>query len=252
MIETRNITKQLSDTIAVDNVSLTIPRGKLTAIIGPNGAGKSSLLSIIARQLAADRGEVQVGGMDAFSADSRDFAKRLSFLRQDNSVNSRLRVSDVVLFGRFPHSRGRYTDTDRDAADKAISYMALEDLTHRYLDELSGGQRQRVFVAMILAQDTEYMLLDEPLNNLDMKHAVSMMKLVKRATLELGKTVAVVLHDINFASCYADHIVVMQEGRLAYQGEPAAVITPVIMREVYGIDVAVHTIAGQIISVFYT
>ncbi|SFU11633.1 ABC transporter [Mesorhizobium sp. YR577] len=132
--------------------------------------------------------------------------RTLSILHQDNSVSSRLTVRELATIGRYPHSKGRPTVEDRDHVERAITYRGLETLADRFLDELSGGQRQRAFVAMVLCQDTDFMLLDEPLNNLDMKHAVSMMKLLRRAVDELGKTVVLVLHDINFASCYSDHI----------------------------------------------
>src|SRR5690606_35572156 len=126
--------------------------------------------------------------------------------------------------------------------DRALDYLGLTELAGRYLDELSGGQRQRAYVAMVLAQDTDYVLLDEPLNNLDMRYAVGMMRLLRRMAGELGKTIVLVLHDINFASVYSDRIICMQDGRIAHEGTPAEVITPEIMRAVYGIDVNVHTI----------
>src|SRR5690606_23094249 len=145
------------------------------------------------------------------------------------------------------HSKGRPTLEDRRHIDEALDYLHLNELADRFLDELSGGQRQRAYVAMVLCQNTDYVLLDEPLNNLDMKHAVAMMRLLRRAASELGRTIVIVLHDINFASVYSDHIVCMQAGRVAHQGTPAEVITPEIMRSVYDIDVRVHTIGGQLI-----
>ncbi len=252
MISTSNVSKSYGRDLVVDGVSLDLPEGGITAIIGPNGAGKSTLLSMISRLLPMDAGTVTVAGLDVTATPSDVLARRMAILRQDNHIAARLTVHDLVTFGRYPYAKGRYTENDRRHVEEAIRYLGLEDLSHRFLDELSGGQRQRAHVAMVLCQDTDYVLLDEPLNNLDMKHAVGMMKFLHRAATELGKSVVVVLHDINFASCYAGHIVVMREGRIAYRGSPVEVITPGIMREVYEIDVAVHTIAGQLISVYYT
>jgi len=251
MIVAQGVTKSYGETLVVDRVSLRLPRNGITSIIGPNGAGKSTFLSMVSRLLAMDAGTVTVDGLDVTKGRTDELAKRLSILRQDNHIVARLTVSDLVSFGRYPHSKGRLTLEDRQHIERAISYLGLEDLADRFLDELSGGQRQRAFVAMVLCQDTDYVLLDEPLNNLDMKHAVGMMKLLRRAADELDKTVVLVLHDINFASVYSDHIVCMQEGRVVHQGPPVDVITPSVMREVYGLDIAVHVIGGQLISIYY-
>jgi len=251
MIETSRVSKSYGDSVVVNDVTLTLPRGGITAIIGPNGAGKSTLLSMIARLAPMDAGAVTVAGLDVTRTPTAELAKRISILRQDNHIAARLTVRDLIAFGRYPHSKGRLTAEDREHVDRAIAYLGLEPFTERFLDELSGGQRQRAYVAMVLCQDTDYVLFDEPLNNLDMKHAVGMMQILRRAASELGKTVVVVLHDINFASCYADHIVVMRDGKVAHQGAPMAVITPAIMREVYEIDIKVHAIGGQLISVYY-
>lgn len=251
MIEVRDVSKSYDNTVVVDGVSLDLPREGVTAIIGPNGAGKSTLLSMIARLLPMNAGTVTVGGLDVTRAPSDALARKMAILRQDNHTSARLSVRDLVGFGRFPHSKGRLTAEDRDKIDEALAFLGLEPLAERFIDELSGGQRQRAYVAMVLAQDTDYLLLDEPLNNLDMKHAVGMMKLLRRAARTLGKTVVLVLHDINFASVYSDHIVAMRDGRVAHAGPPSVVVTPETMREIYDIEVKVHTIAGQLISVYY-
>ena len=251
MIEVRDVFKFYDGALVVDGVSLTLPRGGVTAIIGPNGAGKSTLLSMIARLLPMSAGTVTVDGLDVTKTPGDVLAKRLAILRQDNHTTARLSVKDLVGFGRYPHSRGRLTGLDRQKIDEALAFLGLAELADRFIDELSGGQRQRAYVAMVLAQDTDFLLLDEPLNNLDMKHAVAMMQLLRRAARDLGKTVVLVLHDINFASVYADHIVAMRDGKLAHSGAPIAVVTPEIMRDIYEIEVSVHTIAGQLISVYY-
>jgi iron complex transport system ATP-binding protein len=251
MIQVAGATKRYGRATVVDGVDLRLPRGGVTSIIGPNGAGKSTLLSLVSRLLRLDAGTVTVDGLDVTRTPGDVLARRLSILRQDNHLGSRLTVHDLVLFGRYPHSRGRPTPEDLVHVQRSLAYLELEDLADRFLDELSGGQRQRAFVAMVLCQDTDYVLLDEPLNNLDMKHAVAMMGLLRRAADELGRTVVVVLHDVNFAACYSDHVVAMRDGAVVHQGPPAAIMTPEVMREVYDVDVSVHHIEGRPIAVYY-
>lgn len=210
MIETHKVVKTHGSTTVLHGVSVQIPVGQFTAIIGPNGAGKSTLLSMVSRLDAITSGSAHVAGLDVAKTASDALAKVMAILRQDNQSTLRLTVRDLVGFGRFPHSKGRMTAEDVQHVNQALEFLQLTPLADRYLDELSGGQRQRAYIAMVLCQDTPYILLDEPLNNLDMAHAVSMMKLLRRLVNERRKTVVVVLHDINFASCYADHIIAMK------------------------------------------
>ena len=251
MIEIDKVSKLYGDSVVVDDVTLQLPANGVTAIIGPNGAGKSTLLSMVSRLLPASAGRIHVDGLDVMRADSRELARRLSILRQDNHLPLRLTVRDLVAFGRYPHTGGRLTVDDKTHIDRALAYLNLQALAGRYLDEMSGGQRQRAFVAMVLCQDTRYVLLDEPLNSLDMKHAVAMMGTLRRAADELGKTVVLVLHDINFASSYADRIVAMRQGRVAYQGTPAELIRPEVLSPLYELPIDVHEIGGKRICVYY-
>lgn len=251
MIDIQNVSKRYGDSVVVNGVTLALPAGGVTAIIGPNGAGKSTLLSMISRLLPLSEGRVLVEGLDVARADSRELARRLAILRQDNHLPLRLTVRDLVAFGRYPHSSGRLTLQDKEHVNRAIDYLELEPLADRYLDEMSGGQRQRAFVAMVLCQDTRYVLLDEPLNSLDMKHAVAMMGTLRRAADELGKTVVLVLHDINFASCYADRIVALKQGRVACQGAPAELVRAEVLSALYALPIAVHEIDGRRICVYY-
>ncbi|HJE51721.1 MAG TPA: ATP-binding cassette domain-containing protein, partial [Tessaracoccus flavescens] len=251
MIEVKDVTKRYGKSVVVDDVTVSLPTGGLTAIVGANGAGKSTLLSMVARLLGADAGEIFVGDLDVARADSRELAKRLAILRQNNDVNSRLTVQDLVSFGRYPHSGGRHTQADRDAIDRAIGWMDLNDLRDRFLDEMSGGQRQRAFVAMVLAQDTEYLLLDEPLNNLDVSHAHAMLQTLRRAADELNKTVVIVVHDINYAACWADQIVAMKNGRIRAVGTPREIVEPTLLREVFDLDIEVGEFRGRPIAHFY-
>ena len=251
MIEISKVSKAYGDAIIVRDVSLQLPRRGVTSIIGPNGVGKSTLLSMISRLLPMSAGTVTVDGLDVTRTPSDILARRLSILRQDNRVSSRLTVRDLVEFGRYPYSKGRLTTEDRAHAARAIGYLDLEPLADRFLDELSGGQRQRAYVAMVLCQDTDYVLFDEPLNNLDMKHAVGMMKLLRRAADDLGKTIVLVLHDINFASCYSDYLVAMRDGAVVHHGTPAEIMTGPVIRAVYDMDVEIQDVRGHRISNYY-
>ncbi|MFL4996285.1 MAG: ABC transporter ATP-binding protein [Microvirga sp.] len=251
MIEISKVSKAYGDAIVVRDVSLQLPRRGVTSIIGPNGAGKSTLLSMISRLLPMSAGTVTVDGLDVTQTPSDILARRLSILRQDNRVSSRLTVRDLVEFGRYPYSKGRLTTEDRAHAARAIGYLDLEPLADRFLDQLSGGQRQRAYVAMVLCQDTDYVLFDEPLNNLDMKHAVGMMKLLRRAADDLGKTIVLVLHDINFASCYSDYLVAMRDGAVVHHGTPAEIMTGPVIRAVYDMDVEIQDVRGHRISNYY-
>ncbi len=172
-------------------------------------------------------------------------------MKQSNHIAARLTVHELVSFGRFPYSRGRLTRQDRDHVREAIRYMELEPLQDRYMDELSGGQRQRAYIAMVLAQDTDYIFLDEPLNNLDMKHAVQMMKVLRKLVDELGKTIVMVMHDINFASCYSDYMVALKDGAVVCEGDVSSIMSDEVLRGIYDLDVRVQTIENRRICVYF-
>lgn len=251
MIEVHSLSKRYHQHLVVDDVSLSIAEGGLTVIIGPNGAGKSTLLSLMSRLLEPSEGRVSIDGLDVQATDNKKLAKTLAVLRQDNHLPVRLTVRDLVSFGRFPHSAGRLTQADHDVVDRAISYLNLSPLVDRYMDEISGGERQRAFIAMVLSQNTRYVFLDEPLNGLDMKQAAAMMGVIRRAADELGKTVVMVLHDINFASCYADQIIAMRKGQVALQGAPSDVVRADILSELYDTPVEIHTVGSSRICLYY-
>ncbi|NPD14760.1 ATP-binding cassette domain-containing protein [Xinfangfangia sp. D13-10-4-6] len=251
MIETRALRKSYGSSLVLDEVSLTLPRGGITSIIGANGAGKSTLLSVISRLLTADSGAVSIDSQDIFRAAGPELARKLAVLRQDNHLNARLTVKELVSFGRYPHSKGRLTPACREAVNHAMTWLDLTALSDRFLDQLSGGQRQRAFVAMTLAQETDYILLDEPLNNLDMKNARAMMLTLRQAVQALQKTVVMVLHDINFASVHSDRIIAMKAGRVIHSGTPAQIITPAILRDVYDMEITVQEIDGHRFAFYY-
>lgn len=252
MIALDGATKRYGSQTVLDDVSIMLGDEGVTALIGPNGAGKSTMFGLIGRLIKPDAGTVTVDDLDVAIAPSHELAKTLAVLRQDNHIAARLTVHDLVEFGRFPHSKGRLTTGDRTHIDRAISYLDLDAFRGRFLDELSGGQRQRAFIAMVLAQDTKYVLLDEPLNNLDLKHMTEIMRLIRRMADELGKHVIVVLHDINFAATYADRIVAMRDGRIVADAAASEIMRSEVLEEVYGTTVDVREIDGQRIALYYT
>lgn len=251
MIEVRGVTKRYGATTVLDDVSVSIPRGGVVALVGPNGAGKSTLLSVIGRLLDADAGTVLVDGADVRATPSNELAKRLSILRQDNHLPVRLSVRELVEFGRFPHSNGRFRAHDREHVEHALERLGLTDLASRRLDQLSGGQRQRAFIAMVLCQDTDYVLLDEPLNNLDLRHAVQTMDLVRRLADELDKTVLVVLHDVNVAAGHADRMLALRSGALVADGPPDEIVRSDVLRDVFGVDLDVRHVDGRPVAMHF-
>ncbi|ETT82916.1 ATP-binding cassette domain-containing protein [Viridibacillus sp. FSL R5-0477] len=251
MIQVKEISKLFGKKVVVDKVSVDIQRGKITSFIGPNGAGKSTLLSMVSRLLDADTGDVLLDSSDVKKLKSNDFAKRVSILKQSNYMNVRLTIRELVSFGRFPYSRGRLNEEDVKMIDQAIEYMNLEEIQYDFLDELSGGQRQRAFIAMVIAQDTEYILLDEPLNNLDMKHSVQIMKILRKLVDDLGKTVVIVLHDINFASVYSDRIVALKDGRIVKDGPTNDIINSESLKEIYDMDIPIQEMNSCRICVYF-
>lgn len=251
MIQVKELSKYFGKKPVIQDVSVDVVPGKITSFIGPNGAGKSTLLSMVSRLLNADTGEVLLDKSDVRRWKSDDFAKRVSILKQSNYMNVRLTIRELVSFGRFPYSKGNLKHEDELKVDEAIQYMNLEDIQHNYLDELSGGQRQRAFIAMVIAQDTDYILLDEPLNNLDMKHSVQIMKILRKLVDELGKTVVIVLHDINFASVYSDHIVALKNGRVVKDGPTNDIINSDALKEIYDMDIPVQEQNGCRICVYF-
>jgi iron complex transport system ATP-binding protein len=251
MIQVRELTKLYGKKAVVEKVSVDIHRGKITSFIGPNGAGKSTLLSMVSRLLDADTGEVLVDNDKVHQMKPNEFSKRVSILKQSNFMNVRLTIRELVSFGRFPHSRGRLNAEDLRLVEQAMEYMDLMDMQHQYLDELSGGQRQRAFIAMVIAQDTDYILLDEPLNNLDMKHSVQIMKILRRLVDDLGKTVVIVLHDINFASVYSDRIVALKNGRVVRDGPTNDIINSDALKEIYDMDIPIKQLSNCRICVYF-
>lgn len=251
MITIKNLSKSYGEKNVVDDVTFNIEKGKITSFIGANGAGKSTILSMISRLIPMDSGEVTINGTDLKSWDTKELSKVLSILRQSNNINVKLTIRELVSFGRFPYCEGRLKAQDEKMVDEAIEYMKLKDIENKYIDELSGGQKQRAFIAMIIAQDTEYIMLDEPLNNLDMKHSVEMMKLLRKMVDELGKTIILVIHDINFASCYSDNIVALKDGKLVANDTAMKIIQADVLKGIFDMDFNIQNINNKNICIYF-
>lgn len=242
MIEVKHVSHHIGGAEILRDVTLTLPRGGVIALAGPNGAGKSTLLSVMARLQPLQQGEIIIEGQPLAQCDDRELARVLSILPQQIHAASRLNVRDLIGFGRYPYHRGRPRAQDHKRVDEAIALFELEDLSDRQLDTLSGGQRQRAFVAMSYVQDTDYLLLDEPLNNLDLAASRGLMQRLRTLADAQGRTVVIVLHDINFATAYADRIVVMKAGQVVADGAPKHVVTSAMLRTVFETNAEVHLV----------
>lgn len=247
----KELTKRYGEKTVVYSISFSLPKGAVISLIGPNGAGKSTVLNMLSRLIARDSGLVELGGRDITSWKNKELAKHLAILTQSNNVQMKLTVRELVSFGRFPYSGSRLTGEDQAIVDRAIAYMELEEFQDRFIDELSGGQRQRAYIAMVIAQDTEYILLDEPTNNLDIYHATNLMKIVRRLCDELGKTVILVLHEINYAAFYSDYICAFKDGRIAKFGTVAEVMTKETLSDIYRVQFEIMEVEGRPLSIYY-
>ncbi len=246
-----DLIKKYDGKTVVDSVSFEIPKGKVLSLIGPNGAGKSTVMGMISRLVAKDSGIIHFEDKDLTKWKSKELAKKLAILTQQNNIQMKLTVRELVAFGRFPYSGSRLNEKDQQMIDQAIAYMKLEEFENRFIDELSGGQRQRAYIAMIIAQDTDYILLDEPTNNLDIYHASNLMRTVRRLCDELGKTVILVLHEINYASFYSDYICAFADGKIAKFGTVEEVINKETLTEIYKVDFEIIRIGDKPLSVYY-
>jgi iron complex transport system ATP-binding protein len=232
--------------LIVDSVDLEIPQGRLTVIVGPNGSGKSTLLRGMSRLLRPRAGSVHLGDVDIADFSSTDLARRLALLPQAPVTPQGLTVGDLVARGRFPHRAWyqRWNDIDEQAVRRALARVDLLDRTADQVSELSGGQRQRAWLAMVLAQDTDHLLLDEPTTYLDLAHAVEVMALARDIAHESGRTVVGVLHDLTLAARFADHMVVVADGQVVATGSPEQVVTSELLASVFGLRAEVITVDG--------
>ena len=237
MIEIKGVNFAFGPKAILHDINLTLPKDGITALIGPNGAGKSTLLSLMARITELQQGDIHFDELSVRHSPGRALAQRVAILQQHTQLLSRLTIRELLIFARFPYHHGRPKTDDLLTIEKTLAYFDLLELQHKFIDEISGGQRQRALVAMVFAQDTDYILLDEPLNNLDMHHARNLMHNLRRAADVFHKAIVVVLHDINYASCYADRVVAMKNGRVVHAAATAEVIQPAPMSALYEIDI---------------
>lgn len=250
-MEVKNLVKSYKNKKVIDDLSFKIQKGKITALIGPNGAGKSTVLKMLARLIERDSGEILIDGKRINEFKNEELAKKIAILSQINEINVKLTVRELISFGRFPHNRHSLNDKDIKKIDQILDYLELKEIEAQYLDELSGGQRQRALIGMVLAQDTEYILLDEPTNNLDIYHITNLMKTIKRLCQELNKTIIIVLHDINYASFYVDYICLLNEGNIVKYDCVEEVIKKEVLEKVYKINFEIKLVNGKPLAIYY-
>ncbi|MEV0603553.1 ABC transporter ATP-binding protein [Streptomyces sp. NPDC050315] len=234
----RDLTLAYEDRTVVDGLDLDVPHGAVTVIVGPNACGKSTLLRALGRLLKPRAGAVLLDGTDLARIPTKKIAQSVGLLPQTPVAPEAITVADLVARGRQPHQHWwqQWSDADERAVTEAMARTDIADLADRAVDELSGGQRQRVWIAMALAQETDLLLLDEPTTYLDISHQVEVLDLVRQLNHERGRTVVAVLHDLNQAARYADHLVAMKAGRIIAQGPPAETVTADLVRDVFGLD----------------
>lgn len=245
MIEIEALSYRIGATAILRQIDLTLPERGIVALVGPNGAGKSSLLAHLARLRPIQSGRIRIDGLELGRCDDMELARKLAILPQEPPAAARLSVRDLVRFGRYPHCRGRLRPEDEARVDRALAAFDLVPLAARFLDTLSGGQRQKAQIAMTYAQDTRYLLLDEPLNNLDIAAARGLMQLLRRLADREGKAIVIVLHDINAATRYADRLVVMKAGQVVAEGAPGDLVDAALMRRVFDTDAPVLRVDGR-------
>lgn len=241
MLSTKELGIAYGDLDIVKGLNLQIPEGKITTIIGPNGCGKSTILKTMSRILDAKAGAVYLDGKEIHKTPTKEIAKRMAILPQTPEAPSGLTVFELVSYGRFPHQRGfgRLSQEDRRIVQWAIEVTGLLPFYERPIDALSGGQRQRVWIAMALAQETDLLLLDEPTTYLDLAHQLEVLKLLEKLNQDEGRTIVMVIHDLNHAARFAHHMVALNDGSIIKEGNPNEVMTSQVLKDVFNIDAEV-------------
>ena len=236
-LEVRELNFAYAEQPVLQGISFRVPPGQVTALVGRNGCGKSTTLRIMARLLEPGSGEVLLEGESIHDQDTREVAKKMALLPQSPSAPDSLTVRSLVAMGRYPHQNlmGHLTEQDQKVIDSALELTGLEELAERRLHQLSGGQRQRAWLAVALAQDTEILLLDEPTTYLDMAHQLEVLELLRKLNQEQGKTIVMVVHDLNHATQYADQLVALRDGVVGAQGPPGEVLDERFFAEIFGI-----------------
>ncbi|MDJ1138151.1 ABC transporter ATP-binding protein [Streptomyces iconiensis] len=234
----RGLTLAYEDRTVVEELDLAVPDGEITVVVGPNACGKSTMLRALGRLLKPRGGSVLLDGEELSRIPTRTIARSIGLLPQSPVAPEAITVADLVSRGRQPHQRWwqQWSEEDERAVTDAMERTDVTALGDRPVDELSGGQRQRVWIAMALAQETDLLLLDEPTTYLDIAHQVEVLDLVRQLNVDRGRTVVMVLHDLNQAARYADHLVAMKEGRLVARGRPGEIVDATLVREVFGLE----------------
>lgn len=237
-LSANNLTIAYDKNIIINNLEIDIPEGKITSIIGPNGCGKSTLLKAVGRILKPERGSVYLDGLDIYTLNTKEVAKKMSILPQSPKAPSGITVGELVSYGRFPHQHGlkKLTVEDKKIIQWAMDITKLSEYEVTLVDNLSGGQRQRVWIAMALAQQTDIILLDEPTTYLDLAYQLEILELLYRLNKEQGCTIAMVLHDLNLASRFSDYIIAMRSGKIIEYGTPDEVICEDVLKKTFNIN----------------
>lgn len=241
LFDIRNLTVDVPGRRLLDDLTLKVPKGKLVALIGHNGSGKSTLLKTLARQMPASGGAIDFDGRGWADLSARDYARRLAFMPQTTPPAEGMTVAELVALGRYPWhgALGRVGPQDHRAVDRAMAECGVDTLSQRLVDTLSGGERQRAWLAMMVAQGAEALLLDEPISALDISHAVEVMSLVHGMCEGQGRSAVVVLHDVNMAARYADHVIALRGGKVIMQGTPGDLMKAQVLSDIYGVSMQV-------------
>ncbi|MCH4542129.1 Fe3+-hydroxamate ABC transporter ATP-binding protein FhuC [Ochrobactrum sp. POC9] len=252
LFELENVSFSVAGRTLLQPLTMSIPGGCLTALIGHNGSGKSTLLKILARQQPASGGTVRFAGKTLGEWGDREFARKLAYLPQQTAPAAGILVKELVALGRYPWhgALGRFGEADRRKVEEAIELTGIAPFADRLVDTLSGGERQRVWLAMLVAQDAECLLLDEPTSALDIAHQIEVLSLVRKLSHEKELSVFVVLHDVNMAARFCDEVFALHSGRLIAQSTPKGIMVPDRLEEIYGIPMEVmqHVSSGQLIA----
>lgn len=237
-LRTEKVTLAYDEAAVISDLSVEVPGDRITSVVGPNGCGKSTLLRSLARLMRPRGGAIYLDGDAIAKLPTREVAKRLGILPQSPTVPEGLTVRELAAQGRYPHQSWlrQWSKEDERAVEKALETTGVGELADRSLDTLSGGQRQRAWIAMALAQETEILLLDEPTTFLDMAHQIEVLQLLEHLNLEEGRTILMVLHDLNIASRYSHHMIALSGGRVFAAGPPGEVVTPGMLAEVFGVE----------------
>jgi iron complex transport system ATP-binding protein len=237
-IKVENLSIAYEESVIVENLNVSVPKGKITTIIGPNGCGKSTILKTIGRIMKPKNGMIYINGEDIKNISTKEIAKKMAVLPQTPQSPNGLTVGELVSYGRYPHQRGlgSLTSEDKEVVAWALEATKISEFEHRPIDSLSGGQRQRVWIAMALAQETDLILLDEPTTYLDLSHQLEVLELLYDLNKKQGCTIVMVIHDLNLAARFADYIIAIRKGKIISEGTPEIVMTHSVLKKTFNID----------------